>query len=148
MNEKFYVSYEAARLLKEKGYRDKTMYGYSSEDQSMNTLDVREDYDWNYPDDEFHSTETGEYVEMFAAPTKAEAIDWLESKGIVVSVVYENLGIIGKKHYRSIINTLDKEGSESGSPIYLPSYDGDIRHYSTRLQAEEAAIIKALELLQ
>jgi hypothetical protein len=65
----------------------------------------------------------------------------------MISVVYDNLGIIGKKHYRSIIDTLDKDGSESGLPIYLPSYDGYIRHYSTRLEAEDAAIIKACELL-
>lgn len=135
MNSKFYVSLEAARLLKEKGYRDKTMYGYSSEDQSKNALDVREDYDWNDPDDEFHSTETGEYVEMFAAPTKAEAIDWLESKGIVVQTIPSTPNI-----WRWRMSSMK----------YIP-YDDNTEDseilYSTRLETEEAAIIKALELL-
>ena len=133
MNSKFYVSYEAARLLKEKGYRDKTMYGYSSEDQSMNTLDVREDYDWNDPDDEFYSTETGEYVEMFAAPTKAEAIDWLENKGIVIEIK-----LLKRGRWRWTIYT-QSELIDSLREFY--------EDYKTRLEAEDAAIIKALELL-
>ena len=138
MDNKFYVSYEAARLLKEKGYRDKTMYGYSSEDQSMNTLDVREDYDWNDPDDEFHSTETGEYVEMFAAPTKAEAIDWLESKGIVISVEYIN-GLWDCQIYSFVDGTILH--GKALPMVY------DMVNFTTRLEAEDAAIIKALELL-
>lgn len=132
MDSKFYVSLEAARLLKEKGYDKPTDYIYVIDGQFYSI--------WRNKDGNMESN-------YYPAPTKDEAIDWLESKGIVISVVYDNLGIIGKKHYRSIINTLDKDGSESGSPIYLPSYDGDIRHYSTRLEAEEAAIIKALKLL-
>jgi hypothetical protein len=136
MDNKFYVSYEAARLLKDKGYSDFTKSVYRESNPSNTLFFKGESRDWN--------NMISPYT---AAPTKAEAIDWLESKGIMISVVYDNLGIIGKKHYRSIIDTLDKDGSESGSPIYLPSYDGDIRHYSTRLEAEEAAIIKALELL-
>lgn len=132
MDNKFYVSYEAARLLKEKGYNEE--------------CDTTIDDDGELFDEKYLLNQDLP-VWRCSCPTKAEAIDWLESKGIVISVVYDNLGIIGKKHYRSIINTLDKDGSESGSPIYLPSYDGYIRHYSTRLQAEEAAIIKACELL-
>ena len=134
MDRKFYVSYEAARLLKEKGYRDKTMYGYCSKDQSMHTLDTREDYDWNYPDDEFYSTETGYHVEMFAAPTKAEAIDWLESKGITIDIHWIRFNENRRWNYSifncSTCDTIDTK--------YI---------FPTRLEAEEAAIIKALEQL-
>ena len=138
MDNKFYVSLDAARLLKEKGYNEDVTYLYNSKCELQTTLMA---YGCDLmPNEEFDNND-------YAAPTKSEAIDWLESNGIMISVVYDNLGIIGKKHYRSIIDTLDKDGSESGLPIYLPSYDGDIRHYSTRLEAEEAAIIKALELL-
>lgn len=145
MDSKFYVSLEAARLLKEKGYNEQCDYCFYYDD-------YHDKWDFDYPhnlfdDEPMHYNNETIDDEMYSMPTKAEAIDWLESKGIVISVVYDNLGIIGKKHYRSIINTIDKDGSESGSPIYLPSYDGDIRHYPTRLEAEEAAIIKALELL-
>ena len=129
MNSKFYISLEAARLLKEKGYNEEYINHYDENGEIIIPY-YEHEYDKLYP-----------------APTKAEAIDWLDSKGIMISVVYDNLGIIGKKHYRSIINTLDKDGSESDLPIYLPSYYGDIRHYPTRLEAEEAAIIKALEIL-
>jgi hypothetical protein len=134
MESKFYVSLEAARLLREKGYDRECIFYY---------YDNCREVDYSFWGERNSTLEE----RCVSAPTKAEAIDWLESKGIMISVVYDNLGIIGKKHYRSIIDTLDKDGSESGLPIYLPSYDGYIRHYSTRLEAEEAAIIKALELL-
>ena len=140
MNSKFYVSYEAARLLKEKGY-DRECIAYYQNDEFHPYAFSR--YELSIND----KNAAPPYMNQYSAPTKSEAIDWLESKGIMISVVYDNLGIIGKKHYRSIIDILDKDGSESGLPIYLPSYDGDIRHYSTRLEAEDAAIIKALELL-
>ena len=132
IDNKFYVSLEAARLLKEKGYNEECTHVIWDDG------DISEKYNLN---------QDIEYMCQFSCPTKAEAIDWLDSKGMMISVFYDNVGIIGKKRYRSIIDTLDKDGSESGLPIHLPSYDGYIRHYKTRLEAEEAAIIKALELL-
>ena len=140
MDNKFYVSFEVARLLKEKGYNRECIAYYQNGEFHPYSVDL---FKLSIND----KNAAPFYMNQYSAPTKAEAIDWLESNGIMISVVYDNLGIIGKKHYRSIIDTLDKDGSESGLPIYLPSYDGDIRHYSTRLEAEDAAIIKALELL-
>ena len=71
------------------------------------------------------------YMEKYSAPTKAEAIDWLESKGIYIDLLY----------------TLDGKWD---CAITIPSRGiiiDDIELSNTRLEAEEAAIIKALELL-
>lgn len=61
--------------------------------------------------------------------TKAEAIDWLESKGMCIVVV------------RRTIN------NKVGWRYIIYSQTEIISGFSTRLQAEGAAIIKALELL-
>lgn len=95
MNEKFYVSLEAARLLKEKGYP----------------------FVWGY--DSIHPRKV----------TKAEAIDWLESKGMCIVVVR-----------RTIDNKV-------GWRYVIYSQTEIISGFSTRLEAEDAAIIKACELL-
>ena len=77
-------------------------------------------------------------LDHYAAPTKAEAIDWLESKGIVVVLcrvtpIYG--GRVGEKEW-----SFDLELKESGK------YNGCAR-FNTRLEAEESAITKALEIL-
>ena len=114
MNNKFCVSLEAARLLKEKGYNEETEYAIDNNGCI-----------W-----------MGEYRDEcdFPCPTKAEAIDWLESKGIVVEVVFDCN--IQRWHFS----------------IYKEEKAPWIKHLSndtfqTRLEAEEAAIIKACELL-
>ena len=61
--------------------------------------------------------------------TKAEAIDWLESKGMCIVVVRR---------------TID---NEVGWRYVIYNQTEIILGFSTRLEAEEAAIIKALELL-
>lgn len=116
MDSKFYVSLEAARLLKEKGYDGDAEYAYheignfSHWGRNVNDIDY-----------------------LYAAPTKSEAIDWLESKGCILEVLKSYKGI-----WFYVIKT-----SEPGSYV---SDSGD-NYSSTRLEAEEAAIIKALELL-
>lgn len=113
MDSKFYVSLEAARLLKEKGYNEET--------------DCTIDYNgaiW-----------FGEYRDEcdFPCITKAEAIDWLESKGLIVDVNY----YISRGKWSAHIN-------RKGSWAYMAIGE----YYLTRLEAEDAAIIKVLELLQ
>ena len=130
MENKFYVSYEAARLLKEKGYNKEVEMFYND----IGVLrEVREFFqDWEcLSNDRLDNN-------RLSAPSKAEAIDWLESKGIVVvlcRVTPIYMGYAGEKEW-----SFDLEFKESGK------YDGCLR-YSTRLEAEDAAIIKALELL-
>lgn len=131
MNSKFHVSLEAARLLKEKGY-DRECISYYHD----NCREV--DYSFC---GERNSTWEERCV---SAPTKAEAIDWLESKGMVIDVRYDN-------------DELQKDDSEWVYYIYQYDNEGRLDEivsgwvtdgiFDTRLAAEEAAIIKALELL-
>lgn len=117
MNSKFYVSLEAARLLKEKGYNEECNYiidddGDIFEDKYRINQDLSE---WKW-----------------SCPTKAEAIDWLESKGIVVEVLYL---YFADTYFYGIFNKKTRDDITSSE------------EFQTRLEAEEVAIIKALELL-
>ena len=106
MNDKFYVSLEAEELLIEKGYPI---------EKAEQIYNERRDVIGCYPADR---------------PTKAEAIDWLESKGIYISIYYKidryNYNVEYKnEHFRIEVCGIGE----------------------TRLEAEDAAIIKALELI-
>ena len=123
MERKFYVSLEVARLLKEKGYNNySTVYDCSVEGDIL--LNQEPTY--------------GEWVgdkDVYPCPTKAEAIDWLESKGIVVETFYNR-----NAKWVFYIN--------KGRLELYDSWCDDDLVFPTRLEAEEAAIIKALELLR
>ena len=114
MKQKFYVSLEAARLLKEKGYNEET--------------DLVTDED-GYTFDKMYKTNQELPSELFSYPTKAEAIDWLESKGMCIVVV------------RRTIN------NKVGWRYVIYGQTEIISGFKTRLETEEAAIIKALTLL-
>lgn len=116
MNSKFFVSYEAARLLKEKGYDDEYITFYNENGELIIP----------YGKEEYHV--------LYPCPTKAEAIDWLESKEMFIGIGGVGSGKLQKWSYSVFdYNTCDNYESE-----YI---------YPTRLEAEDAAIIKALELL-
>lgn len=122
MDSKFYVSLEAARLLKKKGYNNySTVYDCSVEGNIL--LNQEPMY--------------GEWIkdkDVYPCPTKAEVIDWLESKGIVVEAYYNK-----KAEWLFYILTRN----------LIELYDSfDELVFPTRLEAEDAAIIKALELLK
>lgn len=120
MDSKFYVSLEAAKLLKEKGYKQ-TYHAYYFGNSNLRKGGYRGDSWYDSPD-------------FYSAPTKAETIDWLESKGIVVEVVFDcNM----QRWYFSIYK-------EEKTP-WIKHLTNDT--FPTRLEAEEAAIVKALELL-
>lgn len=119
MDNKFYVSLEAAMLLREKGYDKPTDYIYVIDGPFYSI--------WRNKDGYMESN-------YYPAPTKAEAIDWLESKGIIVEVPF----VRNKKWRFSLYK---------GDCFYMDSWIHDRLDFSTRLEAEEAAIIKALELL-
>ena len=111
MDNKFYVSYEAARLLKEKGYDGDAEYAYHENGNFSHWGRNVNDIDY-----------------LYAAPTKSEAIDWLDSKGKIIEVLQD---------YRGLWFYVIKESCVGEDDVYFP----------TRLEAEEAAIIKALEQL-
>ena len=115
MDSKFYVSYEAARLLKEKGY-DEECDCVIDDDGDI----FEHQYQMNQDLPEWKCS----------CPTKAEAIDWLESKGILIATSFTY-----NRKWFCTIKSLVRD--EMVSTLDLP----------TRLEAEEAAIIKALKLL-
>lgn len=119
MDEKFYVSLEVARLLKEKGYNKKCVFAYAdiSNGSDINGRIVFNSND--YP------------VGFYPCPTKTEVIDWLDRK-IKISIGYCDLW--SKWHY-----TL--------TPVRPGVTEINNLSFSTRLEAEEAAIIDALESL-
>lgn len=117
MNSKFHVSLEAARLLREKGYNEKCTFAYTD---ISNGSDINGRIVFNcndYP------------VGIYPCPTKAEAIDWLERKGMCIVVIRRTID--NKVGWRYVIYNQTEI----------------ISGFSTRLEAEEDAIIKALELL-
>ncbi len=115
MDSKFYVSYEAARLLEEKGYDGECTNYY---DESGELL-------FPYHHQECHV--------LYPVITKAEAIDWLERKGVIIEVLQDYRGV-----WFYVIKISETESYVSES---------DDNYFPTRLEAEEAAIIKALEML-
>ena len=131
MDNKFHVSLEAARLLKEKGYNNYSIvYDCSVEGDIL--LNQRPIY--------------GEWAgdkDVYPCPTKAEAIDWLESKGVVVELSYDDKGNLDKALWEYFVYTHDKN---RWVDVVVCSWE-EYNYYKTRLEAEEAAIIKALELL-
>ena len=133
MDSKFYVSLEAARLLKEKGYDRECVAYYQRERFHPYSVDM-------FKLSTYNKNAAPPYMEQYSAPTKAEAIDWLESKGIVVIV--DEYYIIHKEddYYTSCWGYYIRKNEE----CVCRDNSSD---YKTRLEAEEAAIIRALELL-
>lgn len=117
MDNKFYISLEAARLLKEKGYNEETIYYYNS----AGKLYLGNGH-FNY----------NAYAVNLSAPSKSEAIDWLESKGITIDIHWIRFNENRRWNYSifncSTCDTIDTK--------YI---------FPTRLEAEDAAIIRALK---
>lgn len=126
MNSKFYVSLEVARLLKEKGY-DRECIAYYQNDEFRPYSLTRSGLST------CNKNAAPSYMNQYSAPTKAEAIDWLDSKGIIIEIFQD---------YRKLWFYVIKR-SETESYVS----EADDKYFSTRLEAEDAAIIKALELL-
>jgi hypothetical protein len=114
MNTKYHVSLEVAKMLKELGYNEETSHYYNS----AGKLYLGNGH-FNY----------NAYAVNLSAPTKAEAIDWLESKGMCIIVFRRTID--NKVGWRYVIH---------GQTEFISGF-------STRLQAEGAAIFKALKLL-
>lgn len=69
MDKKFFVTYQTARQLREKGYpQDKSDYGYFDNGDSHPLI--------MFPADNFDC----------AAPTYHEVVDWLQGKGVRIEV--------------------------------------------------------------
>jgi hypothetical protein len=119
MDSKFYVSLEVARLLKEKGYNEETIYYYNS----AGKLYLGNGH-FNY----------NAYAVNLSAPSKSEVIDWLDTKEIVIEI-------------SSVRNRKWRFSIYKNGWFQIDSWIHDRLDFSTRLEAEEAAIFKALKLL-
>lgn len=119
MDSKFCVSLEAARLLKEKGYNEECKYIIYDDGEMFDSQYLKNQYlpEWKW-----------------SCPTKAEAIDWLDTKEIVIEI-------------SSVRNRKWRFSIYKNGWFQIDSWIHDRLDFSTRLEAEEAAIIKALELL-
>ena len=75
-----YVSFEVAKLLKEKGFSEKTIPFYNGDGSFCSRIgNVCQPYDWNH--DKFV---------FFSAPTHQMAMAWLRGKGIFIQI-----GVVG-----------------------------------------------------
>ena len=131
MDRKFYVSLEAARLLKEKEYNK---YGYTECTWS---------YDGNSKEWKLVYTADkrfqGHHLSfVYSAPTLLEAMDWLEERGIIIIVGWDSrtqkwFFIINRKGDLHVCfnSTIDDNGDD----------------YTDRNECMNAAIKKGVELL-
>jgi hypothetical protein len=101
MERKFYISFEAKHLLKEKGFENNEFQHYT----------------------------------QYQCPTKAEIIDWLDSKGIYIEI--HGIGFGDKRRW--CYSVFNSETSETKESKYI---------YTSRFDAEEDAIKIATKLLK
>jgi hypothetical protein len=116
------VSFEIAKLLKEKGYNQQG-FPYYSKDLDFDDIELNHHYKDFYPENGY---------EIFTAPTIAEVIMWLyENHGIWIAVT-----IISQESWQCYI-------TEIGKPLGL-TYNTDS---NSPIEAYEAAIIYTLKNL-
>ena len=134
MNSKFCVSLEAAKLLKEKGY-DRECVAYYQNDEFRPYSLTRSGLST------YNKNAAPSYMNQYSAPIKDEAIDWLESKGIVIIV---------EEYY--IMHEEDDYCTLCWGYRIIKDDEAVCRDnssdYKTRLEAKDAAIIKGCELLE
>ena len=141
MEYKFYVSYDAARLLKEKGY-DNYSIVYDCSVKGDILLNQRPiDGEWAGDKD------------IYPCPSKSEAIDWLEQvHGIRIEIRMKHCKIKGDP--MEIKDTDEYAwrwfyviciGDDVDNPILEEESEGSeyVKLFNSRLEAENAAIIQA-----
>lgn len=119
MNSKFFVPFETAKALKEKGYNEECRVWYDIKGRLCSNVNDIINSDMA----ETH----------YSAPTYHEVIDWLEGKDIYISVIANfNHHTLAFEYYCHITNHI-----------------GDIptEEHPTRKEALNAVILKALELI-
>ena len=132
MNAKYFVPFETAKQLKEKGYPQAwaTMY-YGTFDGETILLTDRESASCVVEGDEDSPVFEDWSESYYAAPTYHEVVDWLEGKGIIL--------VTDAKRYR-------------GGLIYWCNIGWGVKfeetdEFPTREEALNAAILRALEMI-
>lgn len=133
MNAKYFVPYETAKALKEKGYPQITDYVFFLEEIVLNCTD-----------DERCMEVSG----MIAAPTYHEVVDWLEGKNklLNIEILCGNNPITKQRYYYGKISVCE-EAEQNGMRVSNKSKSTVYRCENTREEALNAAILKALELI-
>lgn len=135
-----YVSFEVARLLKEKGFDEKCRNSYNLEGKFYVHTQ------WHYP-----ITTMG-----YVAPTHQMAMKWLREKHNIDIEVHADVGMLGVKVYTPFIS---RYKSSTEYPSKLRQYKNGlyfeddrgvipgIRHFETYEEAVEVALKYTLENL-
>lgn len=128
MDKKFYVTFETAKLLKEKGFNKTVDKLIHLNQYNIPIIESPEKY---YDESEVYNDYLYLKQNHYACPTKAEVINWLERK-IIIGIGYDNL--FSKWHYDI-------------TPVRTGTKEINNLSFSTRLEAEEAAIIEACKYI-
>lgn len=132
MNNKFYITFKTAKLLKEKGFNKAVDKLIHLNKYNIPIIESPEKY---YDETEVYNDYMYLNPNHYACPTKSEVIDWLESKGMLIEIT------IDIDECAWIFNIVDKE------KFITIGHPKDGEFFTDRLEAEEAAIIKVLEQL-
>ena len=121
MDKRFYVPYRVARLLQDKGYDEECISYYCENDKEiLYSFCGERNSTWE--------------ERCVSAPTKAEAIDWLDENGIVIEI-------------SSIRNNKWRFSLYRDGFFFYDSWIHNRVDYSSRLEAEEYAIIEACKYI-
>lgn len=132
MSKEQYVSYEVAKLLKEKGFNwgcnghwyigEHKTFEISSSTDPINWNEVKTDLDW------------------LSCPTQQMAIRWFwEEKGLNINAIYGDYPALKKSFWMPQIESLDG--------CYGVDYEDFFREYDSREECIEAALEYALRNL-
>ena len=133
MDNKFYITFKTAKLLKEKGFNKAVDKLIHLNKYNIPIIESPENY---YDETEVYNDYKYLKQNHYACPTKSEVIDWLESNGMLIEIS------IDIDECAWIFNIVDKE------KFITIGHSKDGKSFTDRLEAEEAAIIKACELLE
>ena len=145
-----FVTYEIALLLKELGFDEECLCCYTSKSND-NTFDQLwfSDQVWNNSD--FHknprfckNTDFGN-EKACATPLWQQAVDWFESKGYYINATRAfrwNPRPIEFSGWCVYIGAENPEEEFECNSYFL------YHHYSTKIEAQEQAILKCIELCQ
>lgn len=127
MESKYFVPYETAKLLKEKGYDEKISFAYNKDKElirRVGSLDMN-NTDWNKLHDIERIYSGYMYLPRISAPTYHETLYWLEKKGIMIGTEYDfntkswKASIVTKTNCMSLENMPYREYALNEAIVYV-----------------------------
>ena len=100
-----FVTYEIAKLLKELNFDEPCLawYYFNEENSSYALNSFKQDYGDKFDWWKYSELDSDVYVDHLIAPLWQQAIDWFDSKGLLVgTIIVDNL-------YKSTINKINYE---------------------------------------